>query len=449
MIQHGIRGTMRFRALAIALVSLGLSACGGSKSSSDPIAGAAVPGDDPPVVVTASYGDAFRLLRQASFGPDQTSLQRAQALGISGWIDDQISMRSAYSSESDEMLSHLELLQAMATSLEPTLEWFRHSPAGEPYFFGDVSCFTDIYQNSVWFANALDSQDQLRQRVAYALSQIMVVAHVEFPLERRVEALAHYYDILARHAFGNFRDLIGEVSRSPAMGIFLPHQGNRKGNPSRNTLPDENFARELMQLFTIGLYELNLDGSGKTDEQGNLRPSYEQGDIEELARVMTSSTISKRSECLALTFPPALLLGATLISRWIFCFSTAMLPPFISRQPPYAVAMGSDTDKYLSGLYPFSDQNIGIHGMMPELTQLMADKYAAVVANVGSLVEPVNKENFREKACRPFCLPTIIRRRQWERGGRITSRPWVGPVALRICGKRTQNQALIRARRWV
>lgn len=277
---------MRFRVFAFALVSVCLSACGGSSSSSNPVAATPL-AVEPSADVTANYGDAFRLLRQASFGPDEASLQRVQTLGIESWIDEQISMPSAYAAESDARLSHLQLLEVMATSVEPALAWYRESPEGELYFGGDASGFTDIYQNSVWFANALDAPDQLRQRIAYALSQIMVVSHAEFPLERRAEALAHYYDILARHAFGNFRELIGEVARSPAMGIYLSHQGNRKGNPARNTLPDENFARELMQLFTIGLYELNPDGSGKTDTQGNLVPSYQQGDIEELSRVMT------------------------------------------------------------------------------------------------------------------------------------------------------------------
>ncbi|HCS26384.1 MAG TPA: hypothetical protein DIW43_02955 [Spongiibacteraceae bacterium] len=286
MIQHGFQGTMRFRVCVIALVAMCVSACDSSDSGSNPLAATPIPTDQP-ADVTASYADAFRLLRQATFGPDESSLQRARALGIERWIDEQIVMPSAYTSNSDGRLSHLQMLEQMATTVEPGLDWFRDSSEGGAYFFGDVSGFTDVYQTSVWFANALDAPDQLRQRVAYALSQIMVVSHSEFPLERRAEALAHYYDILAKHAFGNFRDLISEVSRSPAMGIYLSHQGNRKGNPSRNTLPDENFARELMQLFTIGLYELNLDGSGKTDSQGNLIPSYNQTDIEELSRVMT------------------------------------------------------------------------------------------------------------------------------------------------------------------
>ncbi len=290
MVQRGSQGAVTLRAFGLRVVvvmaTLCLVACGDSSPSPSAAVSTEIPDSDADSE-GASYLEAFRLLRQATFGADAASLARVQELGVSAWLDEQIQMSSAYDSAEDEHLSHLQMLELMATSVEPGLDWYRSTDAAESYFYGDVSGFTDIFQNSVWFANALDGPDQLRQRVAYALSQIMVVSAFEFPLERRAEALAHYYDILAKHAFGNFRELLGDIARSPAMGVYLSHQGNRKGNPARNTLPDENFARELMQLFTIGLYELNLDGSSKSDAQGQLIPSYGQGDIEELSRVMT------------------------------------------------------------------------------------------------------------------------------------------------------------------
>jgi uncharacterized protein (DUF1800 family) len=111
----------------------------------------------------------------------------------------------------------------------------------------------------------------------------------------RGESLAVYYDLLAKHAFGNYRQLLKEISISPAMGVYLSHQGNRKADPETGSRPDENFAREIIQLFTIGLYELNLDGSPNRDgnhttypDQGNHTvATYTQTDIEELAKVMT------------------------------------------------------------------------------------------------------------------------------------------------------------------
>lgn len=123
----------------------------------------------------------------------------------------------------------------------------------------------------------------------------MVVSKSTSPLDRRAEGLAFYYDLLANNAFGNYRTLLGEIARSPTMGIFLSHQGNRKANLIESTSPDENFARELIQLFTIGLHELNIDGSPNRDANtttypdagSNVVPTYKQDDITEMAKVMT------------------------------------------------------------------------------------------------------------------------------------------------------------------
>lgn len=235
----------------------------------------------------ATYQQAFRLLKQASYGPNESSISNVMTEGIESWIEQQLYHPSAYDSETDSHLSHLQALIQMATTLEPGAQWFKSDGQSSTFFDGRGTGRTADYQMSIWFQNALEGPDQLRQRVAYALSQIMVVSAKQLPLDRQAEALAHFYDILARNAFGNFRTLLGEVARSPAMGIYLSHQGNEKADPAKNTLPDENFARELMQLFTIGLYSLNLDGSPQLDQQGNPLASYTQTDVEELARVMT------------------------------------------------------------------------------------------------------------------------------------------------------------------
>ena len=129
--------------------------------------------------------------------------------------------------------------------------------------------------------------DQLRQRMAYAMSQLLVVSSTIFPLNGRTEGLAYYYDILAENAFGNYETLLQNVLRSPAMGVFLSSVMNQKASLSKNTRPDENLAREFMQLFTIGPYELELDGSRKTDDAGKSIPTYTQNDIVEMAKVLT------------------------------------------------------------------------------------------------------------------------------------------------------------------
>jgi uncharacterized protein (DUF1800 family) len=137
-----------------------------------------------------------------------------------------------------------------------------------------------------WFRNATVAPDQLRQRVAFALSEIMVVSDqsvlINFPL-----GLAYYYDLLTQNAFGNFRELMETVTLNPSMGVYLSMLGNEKPDAARNIRPDENYARELMQLFTIGLVELNPDGTEKLDGQGQPIPTYSQEIIEGFAHVYT------------------------------------------------------------------------------------------------------------------------------------------------------------------
>ncbi|MBB3045800.1 uncharacterized protein (DUF1800 family) [Litorivivens lipolytica] len=261
-----------------------LSACNSDSSSTPPPLVSETSPAPPPELF-----EAFRLARQASFGPSTALVSDIRRQGIEAWVDAQLNAPSAYDDPSDDRLSHLQRMIELAVALEPDADWYPDNlaaAAGEPVFSGAASRYSLHYQNSAWFENALQAPDQLRQRVAYALSQILVVSHSEAPLDDRAEALAHYFDILASHAFGNFRELIGDVARSPAMGIYLSHQGNRKADGGL-TKPDENFARELMQLFTIGLYQLNLDSTPKTDANGQLVPTYTQDDIEELSKVMT------------------------------------------------------------------------------------------------------------------------------------------------------------------
>ncbi|MEC8329625.1 MAG: DUF1800 family protein, partial [Verrucomicrobiota bacterium] len=139
----------------------------------------------------------------------------------------------------------------------------------------------------VWYKAAIDAPDQLRQRVAWALSQYFVVAELGNNQPQAVERWLNYYDIFTRHAFGNFRDILDEVTWSPHMGYYLSHIENRKANPSQGTYPDENYAREVMQLFTIGLWELNEDGTRELDVNGNAIPTYDNDDIFEFAKVFT------------------------------------------------------------------------------------------------------------------------------------------------------------------
>ena len=269
--------------LYIILLTLLIGGC--EKNDSDPLS-------DSEKVANSEItkAQAFRILEQATFGPTDDDLKAVQTLGTAKWIEQQLNSSSAYDSSSDSHQSHLQRYKAIAKMAEPS------TYSSESDFNNNYHGRTSDYQTAAWFDNALHGKDQLRQRVAFALSELIVISGSKQRTRFRGDSLASYYDILAKHAFGNFRNLMGEISRSPGMGVFLSHQGNKKFNSSSNTHPDENFARELMQLFSIGLWKMNQDGSMVKDSSGDPIASYTQDDVEELAKVMTGYDIKGNSK---------------------------------------------------------------------------------------------------------------------------------------------------------
>jgi uncharacterized protein (DUF1800 family) len=137
------------------------------------------------------------------------------------------------------------------------------------------------------WAKLFGATDPLRQRAAFALSELFVVSHLGLPITWRNFALANYWDVLEKNALGNFRDLLEGVTLSSAMGTYLNMKGNQKYNATTGRAPDENYAREVMQLFTIGLYELNADGTQQLDASGKPIETYDNNDVQGLARVFT------------------------------------------------------------------------------------------------------------------------------------------------------------------
>jgi uncharacterized protein (DUF1800 family) len=154
------------------------------------------------------------------------------------------------------------------------------------YVFSDYQTeFSIVYQ-------LVTGRDSVRKRVALALSEFFVVSAIGIEqLPWRGQALAHYWDTLNEHAFGNFRALLEVVSLHPAMGQMLNTRGNRKADPATGRVPDENYAREVMQLFTIGLVQLNPDGTPQRDAGGKPIPTYDQDDVTQLARAFTGYDI--------------------------------------------------------------------------------------------------------------------------------------------------------------
>lgn len=238
------------------------SSCGGGSgnSSSAPITTPVVIEPPAPTVdLDAQMKDAARLLNQASFGPSVASIEQVVDLGREEWIDWQMGLPTS------SQVTYL-------TNLEAT--------------FSVDDELSRMHRIEAWWDIVLRGDDQLRQRVAFALSEIFVISEKSNFFEEYY-GIANYYDLLANHAFGNYRDLLEAVTLSPMMGMYLSMLGNEKPNTNRNIRPDENYARESMQLFSIGLVELNLDGSIKLDDAGNNIPTYDQSTIEGFAHVFT------------------------------------------------------------------------------------------------------------------------------------------------------------------
>jgi len=223
---------------------------------------------------------AAKLLYQGSFGPTPETLSSAQQITRQQWIAAQMQLAPSW---------HYPLTAQYCDSLTTPTANIADSKESVSSINNKSNnsraCLKA--QESVWLEHALTAKDQLRQRVAFALSQILVVSSKEPPLAKYGDGLAWYYDLLVKHSFGNYRDLLHDVTLSPAMGIYLSMQGNRKANLKKQTFPDENYAREVMQLFSIGLYQLDISGQAILDNQGNKIPSYQQADVENLARVFT------------------------------------------------------------------------------------------------------------------------------------------------------------------
>lgn len=231
------------RAAVLCTVVLSISCDGNSTPSDEPIS--QLPTDEKA---------AARFLTQATFGTNQAEVTRVRTLGIEEWIDDQFTKTGT---------SHLTYLEE-----------------------NDGSTSDAEGRINKWWLDAIDGEDQLRARVAFALSEIFVVSDVQQTLGNAHFGLANYYDMLREHAFGNYRDLLEDVTLSPVMGMYLSMLQNAKADPATNTRADENFAREVMQLFSIGLHELNIDGTQRLVD-GNPVATYSLKDVAEYARVYT------------------------------------------------------------------------------------------------------------------------------------------------------------------
>jgi len=219
---------------------------------------------------------AARFLNYASLGADYETIHTVANQGISTWLDAQFAIPKQVSFI-DTTWMIWEHFYPQYIDIYGYNFIVNHGDAVIPYWY---------YWKMAWWNNILKSDDHLRQRMAQAMSQIFVISE-KSNLQLSGPGMADYYDMLYTHAFGNFRDLLYDISLHPMMGFYLSHINNPKSDPINNIHPDENYAREIMQLFSIGLFELNQDGTRQLDELGRPIPTYDNNDIKEFAKIFT------------------------------------------------------------------------------------------------------------------------------------------------------------------
>jgi len=242
--------------------------------------------------------EASRFLAHSTMGYNLDEIQRVNQMGFEAWINDQIQTPFDYLKPQmeeiwDEIYPwHFDYYWNMYLEDNPGAEL---TPELTEQIDDQVYGPWAVDFHYAWWQNVILGNDQLRQRVAFALSQILVIS-TKSDLRNHAETLTSYYDYFLEHAFGNYNDILMDVTLHPAMGLYLSHYNNPKEVPEENLHPDENYAREIMQLFTIGLYELNQDGSRKVDGEGKEIPTYNNADIKELAKVFTGLGASEVME---------------------------------------------------------------------------------------------------------------------------------------------------------
>ncbi len=366
-----------------------LAACGGSSSPSGPVA---APPPPPPPPAPPTVAQASRFLAQSTMGATRADIDHVVSTGYDAWLSEQFGMPRA--------TTHWDWMIAGGYNAAANI----NSQNG--------------FNNTVW-RQLISGQDQLRQRVGIGLLNFLVVG-IDGIMGTNWQAFAAaaYLDTLMDNAFGNFRDLMEKITLTPAMSFFLTYIGNRKANPATGSEPDENYARELMQLFTLGLYKLNADGSQQTSGSKPIE-TYTQDDVTGLARVFTgfnldsndSSTpdrlrrplIQKASDhelgtksFLGVTIPAGTDGFASLKIALDTIFAHANVPPFVSKQLIQRLVTSNPSPAYVGRVSAvFANNGSNVRGDMKAVIRaILTDSEARsdaglTSANAGKLREPV------------------------------------------------------------
>ena len=379
--------TASFAPLGAALPALLLAACGGDSGSAPAASTPSAPVVVAPAAITTAQ--ASRFLAQSTMGATRPMIDTVVARGYSGWIDDQFAMARA--------TSHWDWLVANGYNVAANI----NAETG--------------FDTTMW-RQVIAEPDQLRQRVGMALLDMLVVGIGAVNLNWKQFATAAYVDVLLDNAFGNYRTLMDAVTTNAAMASFLTFLGNKKANAATGAQPDENYARELMQLFTLGLYQLNMDGSVKTSG-GTPLEDYGPADVSGLARVFTGLSLATNVSTTPDRYRQPLVMNASLNETGTASFlgtstsgggmgaiKTALdtifahpnMPPFVSRQLIQRLVTSNPSPGYVTRVAAaFADNGQGVRGdMKAVLKAILLDSEARSDAalsstTAGKLREPV------------------------------------------------------------
>jgi len=375
-----------FTAVGVSGLALALAACDSGGGGGGVVS---TPGPTPtpsPTPAPIGAAQASRFLSQATMGATAADIADVQARGYDGWIT-------------------AEFAKPRPTSL---WDWLVSKGYNDASFVNNENGF----DNAMW-SQLTGAGDQLRQRVGMALLEMLVVGIGGVNLSWRQFSMAAYVDILMDNAFGNFRTLIERVTYNPAMGSFLTFLGNRKANTATGSVPDENYARELMQLFTIGLVRLNMDGSVVTSG-GQPVETYTPADVSGLARVFTGLVLdgsdnsipdryrramifnTGQHETGASTFlgttVPAGASGADAVRQALdTIFAHPNVPPFVSKQLIQRLVTSNPSAAYIGRVAAkFADNGSGVRGDMQAVIRAIREARTEPTAtSAGKLREPV------------------------------------------------------------
>ena len=322
--------------------------------------------DFAPLVFATRYAfsdqQAARFLAQATLAPGDAEIARVRALGYEAWLSEEFAKPPS--------AGNWDWLVSKGIHLDP-----------------EAASIAKGVDSQIW-QRLLTAGDSFRQRVALALSEIFVVGFDGITGPYKQFKLAGYWDLLAANAFGSYRTLLEQVTLNPAMGSYLNTAGNQKEDAATGRQPDENYAREVMQLFTIGLYELNADGTLRLDAAGQPIETYTQDTVTNLARVFTGwrndaprsgdtapeflrrpmALNSRQHSTLAASFlgvtVPANTDGATALATAMDALANhANVGPFIGRQLIQRLVTSNPSAAYVGRVAAaFNDNGQGVRG---------------------------------------------------------------------------------------